>query len=130
MDESNVSNVSNRYTNADGKFKPGNPGKPKGASVKAVAEVREIIKDFLEKNMNNLQENYDLIKSPTKKLKFITDLLPYVCSKLASIQIEQNQTLDAGIRIFWQDPPPFPIRQCESAEPVVPCDDEEQTPDS
>ena len=43
----------------NGKFLPGNPGKPKGAVVKVSVKVREAIVSFLESNVDKIQDDFD-----------------------------------------------------------------------
>jgi hypothetical protein len=81
-----------------GRFTTGNPGKPKGAMINASAKVKEAIFDFLEKNVDNIQESFDKLK-PIEKLQFVANILPYALPKLSSIQSENNTKLSGGINI-------------------------------
>lgn len=87
-----------------GRFGAGNPGKPKGAVSNASAKVKQAVVDFLERNTENIQENFDKLK-PVDKLRFISDILPYATPKLSSIQSENDTKLSGGINISWSDPP-------------------------
>lgn len=87
-----------------GRFGAGNPGKPKGAIMKTSSKVKEAVVAFLEKNTENIQETFDLLK-PAEKMKFIADILPYATPKLQSIQSENETNVTGGITISWQDPP-------------------------
>lgn len=86
-----------------GKFTVGNPGKPKGAMINASAKVKEAIFDFLERNVDNIQESFDKLK-PIEKLQFVANILPYALPKLSSIQSENNTKLSGGINIRWSEP--------------------------
>lgn len=91
------------YRDEKGKFAPGNPGKPKGAASNASAKVKEAIVNFLENNVDKIQDSFDKLKD-REKLQFIADILPYATPKLSSIQSENDTTLSGGINISWQDP--------------------------
>lgn len=86
-----------------GKFIAGNPGKPKGAMINASVKVKQCIFDFLERNVESIQESYDALK-PIEKLQFIANILPYALPKLSSIQSENNTKLSGGINIRWSEP--------------------------
>lgn len=86
-----------------GRFGAGNPGKPKGAIMKTSSKVKEAVVAFLEKNTENIQETFDLLK-PAEKMKFIADILPYATPKLQSIQSENETNVTGGITIKWEEP--------------------------
>lgn len=86
-----------------GKFAAGNPGKPKGAVTKVSIKVREVIISFLERNVDNIQKDFDTLK-PREKLQFVADILPYAAPKLSSIQTENETNISGGITIRWEDP--------------------------
>lgn len=96
-------NGENSGRDESGRFKAGNPGKPKGASSNASAKVKNAVVDFLERNTENIQESFDKLK-PAEKLKFIADILPYATPKLSSIQSENETNLTGGIIISWEEP--------------------------
>jgi len=73
--------------NENGKFAPGNPGKPKGAIMKSTTKIKKALVDFLDLNMDRVQESFEELK-PLEKLQFITAVLPYVIPKQQSIQSE------------------------------------------
>lgn len=97
-------NGGNTERDESGRFKPGNPGKPKGATSNASAKVKNAVVDFLERNTENIQESFDKLK-PAEKLRFISDILPYATPKLSSIQSENETNISGGITITWQEPP-------------------------
>jgi len=73
--------------NSDGTFGKGNQGRPKGAVTKVSVKVREAIFNFLEANIDAIQEDFDKLK-PRERLQFVADILPYAAPKLSSIQTE------------------------------------------
>lgn len=88
----------------DGTFGKGHHGRPKGAVNKASVKVRDAIVNFLEDNVEAIQESFDELK-PVDKLRFIADILPYATPKLSSIQSENETNLSGGITITWEEPP-------------------------
>ena len=86
-----------------GRFGKGNPGKPKGAVTKVSVKVKEAIVDFLERNTDKIQGDFDKLK-PRERLQFIADILPYATPKLQSIQSEVDQNITGGITIKWEEP--------------------------
>lgn len=94
----------NTVRDDNGRFKAGNPGKPKGAASNASAKVKQAVVDFLERNTENIQESFDKLK-PAEKLRFIADILPYATPKLSSVQSENETNVTGGITISWQEPP-------------------------
>lgn len=89
--------------NEDGTFGKGNPGKPKGAVTKISAKVRESIVNFLEANVDKIQEDFDKLQ-PKDRLQFVAEILPYATPKMASIQSETDLNVSGGITIRWEDP--------------------------
>ncbi len=87
-----------------GRFGKGNPGKPKGAITHTSAKVKESIVNFLEDNIDAVQESFDQL-GPSAKLRFIAEILPYATPKLSSIQSENETHISGGINISWQEPP-------------------------
>ena len=66
-----------------GKFEIGNPGKPKGAKNKVNTQMRELIQQLFDDNFETIQQDLESLESKDR-LKFITDLLPYLIPKLQS----------------------------------------------
>lgn len=89
--------------NENGTFAVGNPGKPKGAVVKVSTKVREAIFNFLEANIDKIQDDFDKLK-PRERLQFVADILPYAAPKLMSIQSEINANHSGGITVRWEEP--------------------------
>lgn len=90
--------------NENGTFGKGNPGKPKGAVTKISVKVREAIVNFLENNVDKIQEDFDTLK-PREKLQFVAEILPYAAPKLSSVQTEIQGDISHRIEITWNDPP-------------------------
>ena len=86
--------------NENGTFAKGNPGKPKGAVVKVSVKVREAIVNFLEANVDKIQEDFDKL-GPRARLQFVAEILPYAAPKLSSIQHEGE--VNAGITIRFEN---------------------------
>jgi len=66
-----------------GKFEIGNPGKPKGAKNKVNTELRELIQKLFDDNYQTIQDDLEALE-PKDRLKFLSDLLPYLLPKLQS----------------------------------------------
>lgn len=88
--------VNNATHNENGKFAIGNPGKPKGAIMKSTTKIRKALVDFLDLNMDSVQDSFEQLK-PIEKLQFITSVLPYVIPKQQSIQSEMKGEIDHKI---------------------------------
>lgn len=100
-------------------FAPGNQeGKKKGPH-KVSVKVKEAIINFLENNIDQIQDSFDTLK-PAQKLQFISDILPYAAPKLQSIQSEVNQNIDGGITIRWEEPDTGQDKGSTSELPSVP----------
>lgn len=91
------------YRDDKGKFAKGNPGKPKGAASNASAKVKEAIVNFLENNVDKIQDSFDKLKD-REKLQFISDILPYATPKLSSVQSDNETHLSGSITISWEEP--------------------------
>lgn len=97
------SDTNGNFRNENGKFLPGNPGKPKGAVVKVSVKVRESIVSFLEKNVDKIQDDFDTLK-PRERLQFVAELLSYAAPKLSAVQTELKGDISHKIEITWNDP--------------------------
>ena len=86
-----------------GKFTEGNKAAVGRGPNKVSTKVKESIVNFLEKNVDAIQESFDELK-PKEKLEFISSILQYAAPKLSSAQIEQDTNLSGGIFINWKDP--------------------------
>ena len=87
----------------DGKFQPGNKAAVNRGPNKVSTKVRESIVNFLENNVDAIQESFDELK-PREKLEFISSILSYAAPKLSSTQVEQDTNISGGIFINWEDP--------------------------
>lgn len=79
--------------NADGTFKVGNKegGRtPGGDKISRI--VKQSIVDFMEHNTPKIQESFDQVK-PAEKLRFISELMPYVMPKVGPNENGQPITL-------------------------------------
>ena len=66
-----------------GKFEKGNAGRPKGAKNKVNTQMRDLIQQLFDANFDTVQEDLEALE-PKDRLKFMTDLLPYLLPKLQS----------------------------------------------
>ena len=89
--------------NQDGTFGKGNPGKPKGAVTKVSVKVRESIVNFLEANVDKIQEDFDKLK-PRERLQFVSEILSYAAPKLSAVQTELSGEVKHSIEIIWNEP--------------------------
>ena len=87
----------------DTRFKPGNKAAANRGPNKVSAKVKESIVNFLENNVDKIQESFDQL-GPKGKLEFIADILPYAAPKLSSVQVDQNTNHSGGITIRWKEP--------------------------
>lgn len=76
------------------KFEVGNPGRPKGAKNKASGQIRDRIQTLFDTNFETIQEDLESLE-PKDRLKFLTDLLPYLMPKLQSTTYSQTIDLDS-----------------------------------
>jgi hypothetical protein len=76
-----------------GKFEIGNPGKPKGAKNKVNTELRELIQKLFDDNYQTIQDDLEALE-PKDRLKFLSDLLPYLLPKLQSTTHTKEIDLD------------------------------------
>ncbi|AEL26870.1 hypothetical protein [Cyclobacterium marinum] len=77
-----------------GKFEKGNPGKPKGAKNKINTEVRGLLQKLFDDNYQTIQKDLEILE-PKDRLKFISDLLPYLLPKLQSTTHNTEIDLDS-----------------------------------
>lgn len=71
-------------------FKKGQSGNPKGRKLgttnKSIEGIRKFYKDFVEKNVQGIQDNYDKL-SQKEQLQFLLDISEYVLPKLSRSEI-------------------------------------------
>lgn len=77
-----------------GKFQKGNPGRPKGAKNKVNSQMRNLIQKLFDDNFETIQEDLESL-DPKDRLKFLSDLLPYLLPKLQSTTYSQKLDLDS-----------------------------------
>lgn len=68
----NQNNMANKTT-----FKSGEGGRPKGAKNKVTIEVKEFLNNFLQDNLETIQDDFDKLESKDRLL-FFEKLLKYV----------------------------------------------------
>jgi hypothetical protein len=72
-----------------GKFQKGNKGRPKGSKNKLNADIRERIQNLFDDNFERIQEDLEGLE-PRERLKFLTDLLPYLVPKLQAATLNHE----------------------------------------
>ena len=87
----------------NGTFAPGNKASINRGPNRISLKVKDFFVQFLEDNVDGIQESFDKLK-PLEKLQFIANILPYVVPKLSSSQTENNTKLSGGISISWSEP--------------------------
>lgn len=76
-----------------GKFEKGNAGRPKGAKNKSSGQIRDRIQDLFDDNFDKIQEDLESLEAKDR-LKFLSDLMPYLLPKLQSTTYSQKLDLD------------------------------------
>ena len=79
------------------KFKTGDPrinreGRPKGSPNKTTEEIRTAISNFMDANLETLQEDFDKLE-PKDRLAFMERLLKYILPPLV-VSLEQLSDSD------------------------------------
>lgn len=77
-----------------GKFEKGNAGRPKGAKNKSSGQMRDLIQKLFDDNFDKIQEDLESLEAKDR-LKFMTDLMPYLLPKLQSTTYSQKLDLDS-----------------------------------
>lgn len=75
------------------KFQKGNPGRPEGSKNKVNSEIRGLIQKLFDDNYQTIQDDLESLE-PKDRLKFISDLLPYLLPKLQTTTYSQKIDLD------------------------------------
>jgi hypothetical protein len=78
------------------RFKPGNSGKPKGAINKKTKEMRDLISNLINNELQTI-EQYKAELTPKEWLELLIRLMPYSIPKAAPMEIEE---IDGEPRIF------------------------------
>lgn len=76
------------------KFEKGNPGRPEGSKNKINSEIRGLIQKLFDDNYQTIQDDLESLE-PKDRLKFLSDLLPYLLPKLQSTTYSQKIDLDS-----------------------------------
>ena len=76
------------------KFESGNPGRPKGAKNKINGQMRDLIQQLFDDNFERIQQDMEELE-PKDRLKFLSDLLPYLLPKLQSTTHSTKIDLDS-----------------------------------
>jgi hypothetical protein len=82
-------------------FQKGNKAASNRGANKVSTKVKESIVQFLEDNIDAIQESFDTLK-PKEKLDFMRDILSYAAPKLSATQIEAD--IQGGINITFEEP--------------------------
>lgn len=77
-----------------GKFEKGNAGRPKGAKNKVNGQMRDLIQKLFDDNFDTIQQDLESLDAKDR-LKFLSDLLPYLLPKLQSTTYSQKIDLDS-----------------------------------
>lgn len=84
-------------------FQPGNKAAANRGPNRVSTKVKESIVNFLENNVDAIQESFDTLKA-REKLQFIAEILPYATPKLSSVQSDNQTNVSGGITISWEEP--------------------------
>jgi len=76
------------------KFEKGNSGKPKGAVNKSTLIMKNRIQSLFDDNFEKIQEDLESLEAKDR-LKFMTDLMPYLIPKLQSTTHSQKIDLES-----------------------------------
>jgi hypothetical protein len=68
-------------------------GRPKGVPNKSTSELRSFIQAFIEKNSENLQEDFDQLE-PAEKFRVLDRLLLYVLPRSNSMNTIEPQYIE------------------------------------
>lgn len=74
-------------------------GRPKGVKNKVNKELRQMIVDFLSKNLESVQKIFNQL-NPRDKVKFILELLPYGLPKYNPVEKKPEEDQLQGKTFF------------------------------
>ena len=85
-------------------------GRAKGVPNRSTSDYRAILRDVLEKELQELGTNMSAIKSPERRLELTFKLLPYVLPKVQEISLDllPESTIDKIFNILSND------KECEN----------------
>ena len=63
-------------------------GRKAGEPNKSTKEIRDLLKAFLEKEIELLPQTFSLIKGPEKRLELLVKILPFVIPRAQEISFE------------------------------------------
>jgi hypothetical protein len=63
-------------------------GRKAGEPNKSTKEIRDLLKAFLEKEIELLPQAFSLIKGPEKRLELLVKILPFVIPRAQEISLE------------------------------------------
>jgi hypothetical protein len=76
------------------KFENGNAGRPKGAVNKSTLIMKDRIQSLFDDNFEKIQVDLESLEAKDR-LKFMTDLMPYLIPKLQSTTHSQKIDLES-----------------------------------
>lgn len=76
------------------KFESGNPGKPKGTKNKSTLVIRDRIQSIFDDNFATIQADLESLEAKDR-LKFLTDLMPYLIPKLQTSTLTHTVNLES-----------------------------------
>lgn len=68
-------------------------GRPTGTPNKSTQELRSFIQAFIEKNSENLQDEFDKLEG-SDKFRVIEKLLPFVLPKCSTVTLTEAQSIE------------------------------------
>lgn len=81
-------------------FKPGNPGKPKGATNTVTQDIREKFRALLDGiGVEQLSADLMAIENPKDRLQVIIGLSEYIIPKLARTQLAADDEGDGRVSV-------------------------------
>ena len=71
-------------------------GREKGTPNRMTKELRTVLKDVLYKELDDIQERFNLLE-PKERIELLIKLLPYAIPKVTAISHTTNEPLDWGL---------------------------------
>lgn len=93
-----------------GRFGPGNPGKPKGATNKVTREFKATVQRLLEDNADNVgrwliqvaEGDGENKPDPAKALDLLSKLAEYAAPKLNRTEVSGDQEKPVKVTFSWE----------------------------